>query len=427
MFSWLKGKKAKIRQTSRRRRTALGVEGLEGRALLAGVVDVFVSGGTLFLTGDALSNGVAVVGTGVPGQFAVIGVANAVGAGTGPDVSAGTTIRALGAAPAAFVLVNGVSSIFANLGDGNDQFAVTSGVGSGYYGAVLLGEYASNGFATPAVAAPAGSSAALSGSITVLAGNGNDAVAILVITPSVIAIDTGSGNDYAVLENTTTANLAINTGALDTDLAGSDRVRVRNSVVQAAIGINTFGGSDNVDVLSTNAPAIGINTGENGGAVPVGYNPAIPENVRVSGVTSLSVAVNTNGGNDLVIIGTVAGVSAAPTVIGVLGVNTFDGDDVVLILTATVTSGFTVTTGLGNDIVQVQAVISPFATIDTSSGTDFVLLIGLIVPFNVFVTLGDGDDNIQVFGSTAGSGSIFGQGGTDTYITGGSFGYTFFQ
>ena len=64
MFSWLKGKKAKIRQTSRRRRTALGVEGLEGRALLAGVVDVFVSGGTLFLTGDALVIGRCIAAVG---------------------------------------------------------------------------------------------------------------------------------------------------------------------------------------------------------------------------------------------------------------------------------------------------------------------------------------------------------------------------
>src|SRR5690349_1891612 len=43
-----------------RKHRNLVVEGLENRALLAGNVAVSVSGGTLFITGDAAGNGVSV-------------------------------------------------------------------------------------------------------------------------------------------------------------------------------------------------------------------------------------------------------------------------------------------------------------------------------------------------------------------------------
>jgi hypothetical protein len=429
MFSWLKGSKIVNRQTRQRRKPGLRFEGLEGRSMLAGVVDVSVSGGLLILTGDALSNGVAVVGTGVPGQFNVIGVPNVVGAGSGADTSSATTIRNAGAAPAATVLVNGVTSIYANLGDGNDQFAVTGATGAGYYGAVLLAEYSANTFAAPAVAAPAGTAAALSGSITVLGGNGNDAVALLVNTPSVISIDSGAGNDYVTVEQTVAANLAINTGAGDSALLGSDRVRVRDTAITSAIGVNTFNGSDIVDVFSSSAAAIAINTGENGGTAGVGVNPLIPEAVRIIGVTSSSVAINTAGGNDQIIVfGPVAGFSALPTNLGALAINSGEGDDLVQLQAIAIAQSLSVVTAGGNDTLTADGVtVGLNAVIDTGAGVDTVNLNALLVQYYLYLYLGDGADTATVNNSAAAYGYVFGQGGTDTYSATGSTGIAFYQ
>ena len=429
MFSWLNGSKAKNRRTSRRHKLGQGLEGLEGRSMLAGVVDISVSGGLLTLTGDALSNGVAVVGTGVPGQFNVIGVANVVGAGSGPDTAAPTTIRNAGAAPAAAVLVNGVTSIYANLGNGNDQFAVTGATGAGYYGAGLLAEYAANTFAAPVVGAPVGSAAALSGSITVLGGNGNDAVALLVNTPSVIAIDAGAGNDYVVVEQSATANLAINTGAADTATLGSDRVRVRDTTVTSAIGVNTYNGSDIVDVFSSTAAAIGINTGENGGTPGVGVNPLIPEAVRIIGVTSSSVAINTAGGNDQIIVfGPVAGFSTLPTNLGALAINSGEGGDLVQLQAIAIDYSLTVVTAGGNDTLTADGVsVGLNAVIDTGAGIDTVSLNALLVQYYLYLYLGEGDDSAAISNSAAAIGYVFGQGGVDTYSAAGNTGITFYQ
>jgi hypothetical protein len=375
------------------------MESLEGRTLMAGFVDVSLSGGTLFLRGDAASNGVAVVGTGVAGQFAIVGHNNVVGAATPGDVSSATTLRFNGASVAGPLVLNGVVNINADLGAGNDQIGVTGG-GAAYYGAVLLNDYATNNVVVPPVSPAAGTATSLQGSISIVTGNGNDAVALLVNTPNVIAVDTGAGNDYAVLESSSTLNLAINTGAGDSSLNGSDRVRVRNTNVQIAVGVNTYAGNDIVDVFGSSAQTIAINTFDNGGLVFPGVNPAIPEAVRLIGVNAQTVGINTHGGSDQVIIaGGIAGFSLNSTTIGVLGINTFDGNDLVQIFSGNAT----------------PVVVTQQATITTDSGNDTVETTNLQVFGYLWIDLGDGNDTFRANTTLATYSFINGSTGFDTY------------
>lgn len=399
MLSWFRGRKAKARLKPQRRRTFLGMEGLEDRSLLAGFVDVSISGGTLYLRGDAASNGVAVVGTATPGQFNVIAVDNVVGAATPGDVAAPTTLRVNGVADAdGVVTVNNVVNINADLGAGNDQIGVTGAAGAVYYGALLLAEYAANTIVTPPVPPAAGSSAALQGSITIATGAGNDAVALLVNTPSTISVDTGVGNDYAVVESSTTLNMAINTGAGDTATNGSDRVRVRDTDVTIALGINTYAGNDVVDVFGSSAQTIGINTYDNGGLVFVGVDPLRPEAVRLIGVQAQTVGVNTHGGADQVIVASaIAPFSTETTTIGNLTINTGDGDDQVLFnpgagTTVFVTQQATITTGGGNDEVNTSLLqVGSYLWVDLGAGNDSFAATSTLASYS-YITGGSGDD-----------------------------------
>ena len=66
-------------QATRKRRQEIGKrrlmpELLESRRMLAGNVQVALSGGTLYLTGDNLDNSVTIAATGTPNQFTVTGL-----------------------------------------------------------------------------------------------------------------------------------------------------------------------------------------------------------------------------------------------------------------------------------------------------------------------------------------------------------------
>lgn len=93
-------------------RRRLAFEGLESRLPLAGNVTAEVSGGSLFVNGDAAGNSVDISGTGTPGQFVVSGVTDKSGAGT--------TVNGQ-----FFVVVSGVTnSVFVHLRAGNDELTV---------------------------------------------------------------------------------------------------------------------------------------------------------------------------------------------------------------------------------------------------------------------------------------------------------------
>lgn len=108
-------KSKKPSQTMRRKRQArrqLRAECLEGRQLLAGVVNVDTTAvGDLSLIGDVSSNRIAVHGTAVPGQFVVTG-------------ESGTLLTLDGGAQTfASLTINGITNdINADLGHGDDVF-----------------------------------------------------------------------------------------------------------------------------------------------------------------------------------------------------------------------------------------------------------------------------------------------------------------
>lgn len=436
MFSWANWT-AKKNRTSQRRKSGLRFEGLEDRSLLAGVVNVSVAGGIMLLTGDTASNGVEVISTGVPGQFNVVGVANVVGIGSSlTDISSPTLIRLGGAAPAAAVQVNGVSSIYANLGDGNDQFALGTSAGIGYYTSNSLPEYAANFFGSNYLlsdAAPTGSAAALAGSITILGGNGSDAIVLFATTPGAIYVDSGAGHDYVISERTLTANLSIQTGVTDTATFGSDRIRIRNSIVTAAIGVNTYEGSDFLQIMDTVAAAVAVNLGNDGGRSPLAdsmFN--YHDRADIMGVTSQAVAFTAYGSEShLIFDGDREDLATLPSVIGTISVITFGGHDVIGVNTTTITKGLTISTGLGADIlfiVDVTAAPNVTPIIDMGAGPERDVAIFLRAQlFALYLFLGDGDDEVEVEDSIAATAYLYGMGGNDLYTEVNSTGFVFVQ
>jgi hypothetical protein len=426
MLSWFRGRKARTRRTHLPRRKALGMEGLEDRRLLAGLVNVTQSGGTLLLIGDAASNAVSIQATGVPGQFAVVGDVNVSGAAN-PGVSAPTLLRGTGAiTPVATLTFNNVTNIVATLGAGDDQIGISTVAGNAFYDALIATDFATNNVVVPPAGAVAGSAAILAGSITITTGTGNDAVVVLANVGGAITVDTGADSDYVAVESSTAVSVSINTGAGDTNLTGADRVRVRDTAVVGAIAVNTYAGSDIVDVFGSTAQAIVVNSGDNGAGSPfVGVNPLVPEAVRLIGVTATSVSINTNGGNDQVIVAAgVAPYSTAATNIQTLSINTDAGNDLVEIAlvgaAAVQVQNLAITTGVGIDNVSignagVGTTVGLNTTIDLGPGNDVLNLTNFLVGFFLYVNLGDGNDTVTATGTFATYSLILGGPGFDTF------------
>lgn len=196
------------RSGDRRRAAGLGVESLEGRALMAGDVAASVQWGDLVINGDANSNGVQVTQINAT-TFSVAGIQN------------GGSTRVNGSLSAR-VFANVTGNVRVNLNGGSDLLRIG---GSGEASRMVL-----------------------PGSLTVSGGDGNDSVNVQYLNTgnnSTISIDTGSGMDTVSLDRIfNRSTVAVTTGSQN------DTVSVTNSTIFTGLAVGTSDGADRLTVVN---------------------------------------------------------------------------------------------------------------------------------------------------------------------------------
>jgi cyclophilin family peptidyl-prolyl cis-trans isomerase len=189
------------------------IEHLENRALLAGNVVASLNGTHLTLTGDTADNAVEIAVNG--NQVQVRGLNNTtINGGTAVFVAAANTDTLTG-------------NVLINLGDGNDAAVFARNV-------------------------------KLSGSVSVVGGNGNDALSSTGATFNRnVAFLGGPGNDTFSLQDSTT-----NAAILIYGEAGNDLISLTDMTVNGPVIIKGHAGDDGVSLNNvTGTGSIGIETG----------------------------------------------------------------------------------------------------------------------------------------------------------------------
>lgn len=192
------------------RPAGLGVESLEGRAVMAGDVAVSVEIGDLVITGDANGNGVQVAQINAT-TFSVMGT----------DNGGRTTVNGAGAAQ---VFANVTGNIRVNLKGGDDVFRI--GGESDASRMVLPGSLSIGGGAGHDTVAVQDLTTLANGTISIKTGAGKDSVSVDgVVGPKAIAIATGDQNDTVRVTNSRSHLLHVLTEQ------GSDRLSVSGNTV----------------------------------------------------------------------------------------------------------------------------------------------------------------------------------------------------
>ena len=420
-------------------------ETLESRLPLAGEVLVKDTGGTLKLTGDDLANDITITQDAtISGKFVIVG-------------NAGTTFKLNGVVAVSPVTVEGIlKDITIDLKKGDDTVTL---VGDG----VLVADNTTarnvtintrqgkdtievNGAKITGNLTIDAASGDLAGendtvfmrsidvakNVTVKTGKGADDVDLLIsaVVKGNLTVDTGAGdvdgdNDDINLEDiNVTKNVTVKTGKGNDDAelsgllvsgvvtgkvtidtgAGNDDAIINNFDIAQTLSIKTGAGFDNVDLgsgqVSGNAT---ISTGAEEDTVEI-----------VTQLFLKNLSINTGNANIK---------TSGPPLIGV---------DVVEIREGSNTTGkLTITTGDGNDDIELDSSSAATASISTGKGNDDVKV---ATRFNAAVTvdqaiisLGAGDDEL-VIGSVANAAAklilngpkkskVAGGAGTDTLIT----------
>ncbi len=461
----------------------LQVEQLEGRAMLAGNVNVTVSGGNLIVTGDNNDNAVLIQevddGDGNANTHAYeitgfdfansglggfqSGPTNITGGGTAvtPDVPGGTSAR----------IVTGVTAnIIVDLKKGNDAL----GVGNSVDDLLTLAEDCGFGLGIGSGSGSGGISGSVSAGQPVLEGtmttpinliinmgDGNNAVAVIADVgvnnnAGSLVINSGKGSDAVAVGNVTdTESDALINGDLSIVTGqGSDNICVDNATILGALAVNAGDGFNTVSAHNFGASAVAVVSGKN------------DDNISLESFdTDTAVTVNAGNGNNSVLLEDFdAGQGDGPhelphgggavTVVTGSGrdnvglfeftadnvvVSTGSGDDgeadrpeapavnqqpisffgPISVQNATITNSLVVSTGNGNDFVDVDNVIAHDIVVDTGAGNDgndegqdFPIEVdNVFVAGNVTVSGGPGNDRLEVlneFDEVSGSPGIRG-------------------
>lgn len=334
-------------------KTRLHVEGLEDRRLMAGDLNAYVSGGTLFIRGDDAANGVSIVQQGL-NRYSVTGFST----GTGNTLVNGQS---------AVRTFSGVTNdINVQLFGGDDAVIITQddSLRQNFLGSV-------GGSSGPITTNPE-------------APNRAQTDPIRTTVPQNLFIDTGNGND------TVGANVRIGRdghGGVGTIITGdgSDGVRVERSVVKSTLVINT--GNQNDDVVLANVGIAGtLNTHMGAG------NDLFRANRYVADTAVINTGADTDAGirianshtdHDTVLL-------------------TESGNDAVVVSNYSAGGNMVVNTGTGNDTINGSQIrVKGDATLDSGSGSDRVALADLNVLDDVFIFLGSGNDVLRIQDSRA--------------------------
>jgi hypothetical protein len=403
-------------------RSSLHLESLERRLPLAGNVTAQLSGSTLFLTGDALDN-VLMVASAAGGKMAVIGYP-------------GTTING---STNAFTTPRAVTSIVANLNGGNDAIgfgnnAAVFGIQIGFLGITLVPPFNAGAVQAAINAAASGvTTFSLPGSLSVTTGDGNDAVGIFGNVGGAVVANLGSavgpkqGNGFIIG---------------DPDASGASRVGGVVSVVGGAQ-------NDSVWIVKANTGDVSLALGNGrNGAFVYGFGSTIGSFAYTGGTASDYVYL----GNDLTVKNSVTvftgnqgedefrllanvnvggsvvvntGTGADDDFIGIgatirrdLSVTTGSGNDEINVGFSTIGGGVAFNSGAGNDLIGFgNSTVGLNTVIDAGAGNDEVFSENLNVRYNLFVYLGAGNDQLTLNNAKAFAAFLYGGTGTNSLTT----------
>lgn len=437
----------------------LRVETLERRAMLAGNVDVFVSGGTLFIRGDNSDNAVLVSQVG-DHEYAVTGFdfadGNLNGYQSGPTKIKGD--------PNGTVTFGGVTKdIVIDLKKGNDGLAVGndvnqlaalaeeclgigfglgSGSGSGSGDGSGSGSGSGNGSVAPAIVSQ-GDRFVAPRNLIINTGDGNDNVVVNADAVRSITVDTGKGNDGVAVGNLpldsepddeiSTEQVEGDDLNIGDDLiiltgAGNDIACAKFVTVNDYLNIQVGDGNNDVTAEEFDAGHVLVTAGKGNDTVLLSTFD-----------TDREIVVNTAGGNDTVAIedfsaGQGFGPHGKSTKAGYVTVVTGNGNDNVF-LGFFEADGVTVDTGSGNDgtsrsteelsrvaslqapmfgpVSVVEASITHQLTLVTGSGNDVAEVEG-VTAHDIVVDLGAGNDDGELYNlNVAGNMTVVGGAGND--------------
>ncbi len=267
---------------------------------------------------------------------------------------------------------------------------------------------------------------AISTSLAVTTGDGDDAVSLDRLTASAITVHTNDGTDKVTVNAVTASSASFdlgNAGGVNQDsiTVGSATVAVS---VTAGLSITTGDGNDLVTLDNiTGASNVSIITGGavTGDTVLVGANAAVNvtnaltiasgggvDILHVDPVTAGTMNIdsgNAGAGNaDAIQLGDLAQV----VINGKLSVTTGDGSDAVNLVDVTAGS-IAVKAGAGADFVSLETISAGSASVDTGSaglGSGETVLVGnatdhVALTAGLAVTTGDGNDGVFINNLTA--------------------------
>jgi len=338
--------------------------------MLAGNVNVFVSGGTLFVQGDADDNAVLIRQEG-NGIYSVAGLDFA-DLNVDPQVFEGGATTINGTDSEELVLFSGVTNdINVDLRDGNDGLAIGNDIEA-------LNALAEECFNIGFLPEDGG-------------GTGNVDIAQVegtLLVPRNLIVNLGNGDDFTAIDanvGTLNNNGSTKKGGLANINAGGGNNGVAfgteggNFVAQSLL-ISAGGGTDDVCVFGTGVrDLLSISIGNGGEQNGDEENP-VPQEVRLGGVGAGHVLILTGSGSDQVNVG---GVGVDREIV----INTGAGNDFVSMQEFSAGNGdgpsgkanksgyVTVVTGDGDDQVGIEFFNVDGMTVDTGGGDDGQVLL----------------------------------------------------
>lgn len=424
-----------------------GFESLETRWTMAGNIKASLTGSTLELTGDDLSNHVQISGTGVAGQVLITGIdGTKINGSTAPLLRTGIT-----------------SSIIAKLKAGNDSIDVrniiikqdliiegnqgrdTVFVGNARIGDdLLIYTHENNDEITLSIVEvpppvdmeeppvdmtsfTSANSYLFGGTATgvyvgdqleIDAGEGSNEVGLSHVQVNGNAfLTSGGSNDFFSLYY-----VSINKNLNVVTNGGSDELYFSFYCIKGDLRIDTARGHDSVNLFAAvHNGQVNIYTGLDddevilgGGAVPAGIASAeeVPEEPEFAIYNEKNLFIDTNNGYDTVVVlatrtrGNVTILTGAQddTFVGVFMINYKDilvdlgaGNDVFVSAQSSTGGNYTLIAGQGNDeIVSVQDGVNKKFTLDLGSEND-TAIIALGSFTDLLVLAGSGNDTVIVY------------------------------
>jgi hypothetical protein len=366
---------------------SLRVERLEPRRVMAGSVLAEVIDGTLFIDGDHQGNGIAIYGTGTPGEVRVAGTPAVAGdvtflndqTGHLTFVVTGDIVIRMGAGNDGVELnsVNVPRNLTIETGDGLDRVSIGSILSpEGHLvapyvawppaGAVVPGgmivdpSYLPNytpGEVIPAIYTPLNQSpgnVAVARDVSIDTGNASDYVYLgHAQVNGNFALRSGEGDDVLVMRTVTARNVDAGMGR------GHDLANIRALTSRVQMTLETGFGNDFVSYAASHA---------RGPATFLGGHDNNQFYIATS-VFSASLYVSTGADNDRLAVNSSM----------LLGNSTF-------------------ITGNGSDRVDIDYSFGRFVSVDMGSEVDALIIRGSALD-NIFAAMGDGDDHLSLVGT----------------------------